>query len=250
MPLFEIEDSNRKKETSSHGDFRRARLLLEAVRKHTFRSRPVRLTMWAHHFTMLRKVDGTPGKRIDTVLNWYVQHIGKEYIPHAFSAESFRKKFDSIESIMRLRAKRDVPISDAAVEIQTTLKSQFPRLRSTNEQLLAAIQRSLDTHTRLVDTLSTYLAAACFKPAKATPLFRVAAHVKEKLGNRRHFVTQWMCRVLRGVSNWADFSGNLESQAFVEGSKRYTAWGEEITSAYCGSRTRWAALLKELADED
>jgi hypothetical protein len=59
-----------------------------------------RTNSWPGHFKKMVEVDRTPVPRIRQVLRWYADHIGEEFVPECFSAESFRKKFNNLESAM------------------------------------------------------------------------------------------------------------------------------------------------------
>lgn len=73
---------------------------------------------WAMQFTMLNQRDGRTKKRIRSVLDWYLEHYGEDYVPEARCANTFRKKFCSIESAMNRWLKKqgqDVRDSDPQV---------------------------------------------------------------------------------------------------------------------------------------
>lgn len=55
---------------------------------------------WPAHFKKLVEIDKVPVPRIKVVLRWYADHIGEEFVAECFSAESFRTKFNKLESAM------------------------------------------------------------------------------------------------------------------------------------------------------
>lgn len=59
-----------------------------------------RTHQWASHFRKLNEIDKVPFSRIREVLKWYEEHIGEEFVPECYSAESFRIKFNKLESAM------------------------------------------------------------------------------------------------------------------------------------------------------
>ena len=71
--------------------------ILQAKRKIM---RRVNEDSWICQFQKLRVDDEVEKRKIKSVLIWYGQHIGEEYMIEAFSAESFRKKFDQIANKM------------------------------------------------------------------------------------------------------------------------------------------------------
>lgn len=55
---------------------------------------------WIAQFEKLHIDDGVKKDVIKEILLWYVQNIGKDGVPEAFSAETFRNKFDAIVAAM------------------------------------------------------------------------------------------------------------------------------------------------------
>ena len=51
------------------------------------------LCQWANIFRQMREVDGVTKGDIRKTIEWYEKHIGDEFIPEAFSASTFRKKY-------------------------------------------------------------------------------------------------------------------------------------------------------------
>jgi len=49
----------------------------------------------------MRTRDKIPKKDIQAAVRWYGKNIGQEFVPEAFSAATFRKKYLSIVSAMR-----------------------------------------------------------------------------------------------------------------------------------------------------
>ena len=57
---------------------------------------------WISQFKKLRISKGMDKRRIKQTLNWYIeQDFGDRYLPKAYSAESFNKKFLQIEDKMK-----------------------------------------------------------------------------------------------------------------------------------------------------
>src|SRR4051812_42423125 len=78
-------------------DFECATILADAVRGRTRMAVRSRMTSWADEFAKLRELDGVTQRRIRSALDWYCGHVGERYVPVAFSAQAFRKKFARIE---------------------------------------------------------------------------------------------------------------------------------------------------------
>ncbi|MBW8042450.1 MAG: hypothetical protein FVQ85_20980 [Planctomycetes bacterium] len=63
--------------------------------------RKVNKKQWICQFEKLRTSDGVKKKDIKKVLLWYIDHVGEDYMPEAFSAKSFRSKFEQIAAAMK-----------------------------------------------------------------------------------------------------------------------------------------------------
>jgi len=68
-----------------------------------------RTHQWPDHFRKLNKIDKIPISRIKEVLRWYEKHIGDDYVHECFSADSFRKKFNGLESDMARMERESKP---------------------------------------------------------------------------------------------------------------------------------------------
>ena len=85
-------------------DLANAEALASAIRARALFQRPYRMTTWAEAFRKLRVVDQVDEARLSNVLKWYCAHIGGEFIPQAYSADGFRKKFLPIEQAYKRSA--------------------------------------------------------------------------------------------------------------------------------------------------
>ena len=56
---------------------------------------------WADHIRLMESVDNVSTAEIKKAIKWYRHHIGDEYAVEAYTGESFRKKFEKIESAMK-----------------------------------------------------------------------------------------------------------------------------------------------------
>jgi hypothetical protein len=59
--------------------------------------RRINLKKWKMTFAKFRRAENLEKRRIKEVLHWYSDNIGKAYVPVAYSAETFCKKFLAIE---------------------------------------------------------------------------------------------------------------------------------------------------------
>lgn len=82
---------------------KRAVELHKALAKKRKIFRKVNINKWKMEFKNLSVKDGVEKSHIKEVLNWYIKHIGEEYMFKAYSASAFREKFDSIAAAMEER---------------------------------------------------------------------------------------------------------------------------------------------------
>src|SRR5262245_12182334 len=115
------------------------------------------------HFRLLRLKYGQ--EKVWEVLNWYVNHIGEQYIPHAFSSLAFRKKFESLQDAMaRTRSPVAYPkigpppkeYSDSVKLLSSNLGLQWPRTEKKDE--LMFLQVSINKYTAYVVAIEEVLA--------------------------------------------------------------------------------------------
>jgi len=105
-PSSESNGSHRrrkKKRQPSAWDERAAHKFAEVVKTYRKVQKNSDLRQWANVFRQMREVDGTSKKDIGETIVWYRKHIGEDYVPEAFSAATFRKKFNEgkFKSAMR-----------------------------------------------------------------------------------------------------------------------------------------------------
>lgn len=74
--------------------------------------RKVNLYKWIAQFKKLRDDDEVKKADIKEILNWYVQNIGKDGVLEAYSAASFREKFDAIAGAMYRDRKENKNVPD------------------------------------------------------------------------------------------------------------------------------------------
>lgn len=70
---------------------------------------------WPNIIEKLHTLDGVPLKRIDAALDWYQINIGKDFVPEAFSARTFRDKFPNIEQAMLRQSRKKQTTREAIV---------------------------------------------------------------------------------------------------------------------------------------
>jgi len=95
-------DKKEGKQPSSF-DVRAAREFAEAVRCRRKVQKNSDLRQWANVFRQMRETDNVSKKDIHETIQWYAEHINDEFMPEAFSASTFRRKFadGQFESAMK-----------------------------------------------------------------------------------------------------------------------------------------------------
>ena len=81
------------KKQPSEWDIRAACELEKAISSHIKINGRSVVATWSEQFRLMREYDKIPKKDIRDTIQWYATHIGQPYIPEAFSAQSFRRKF-------------------------------------------------------------------------------------------------------------------------------------------------------------
>ena len=77
-----------------------AKQLKTALQKKNKLMRRSAVSKWATEFKKFQKDTEVEWSRIQSVMSWYCDHIGQEYLPRAYSAASFCDKFNQIEDQM------------------------------------------------------------------------------------------------------------------------------------------------------
>jgi hypothetical protein len=87
--------TSRKKEPSSF-DYRAAEELARVISTYVKVNKKMKPKAWAEQFRLLREADGVPKDAIKSIIRWYAGHIGGKYDVQAFSAGSFRDKWEKL----------------------------------------------------------------------------------------------------------------------------------------------------------
>lgn len=190
---------------------------------------------WALDFAKLREDVGE--LEITKVLLWYSGRIGNEYVPHAYSARSFRAKFDQIRDAMNRHAARnpDVSVTGKAQEIVKMLaRWRWPG--KCKEELPAAVQLSLDNYRPFWKHIR----------AREKEGDRFCGAVASNFACPNDFVMRWFDGWGRWMSNKDDFKGRLIPDCVVRlDAKDFQDKGKNLATEY-GSVKLWTKLMKEL----
>jgi hypothetical protein len=177
----------------------RAQKLRAALVKHRRMTTAWSSVRWAHQFELLAKFIPDPA-RIDRVLDWYCSHIGEQYVPVAYNAEEFRRKF--------------IPIEDAARRAGATT-DDGPQLSPAELRIFEQISSRLDLPPSALPDLPEFIVRS----------YQNAVEVYEKLhargadpaieyGGPVEFVVGWLRRLLERYESWAAWDGRLRGRYF------------------------------------
>lgn len=239
--------------TLSDFDLEIARLLADKVRESRKVMRPIYLKVWGRHVHDMRKVDGYKKSRIRAAMTWYLSHFGDKYVPQAYSADGFRKKFLQIEAAMD-RGKEEY----TAVEVTADAKRAAGFVdhlgwpKGSKAQLEAACQRVLAAFVKFRSDLRAFckLHPARTRTGAAVRYVLFAHDLLSSLpGHPADFVDFWMRREFARVGNWDAWSGNLFKQVW-DGSlthPEFVKYVRGLATAYSGNEKDWDKLAEELA---
>lgn len=224
-------------------DLQWADQLRQAVIKDRRRVQAWNRIAWANQFRILREELSQDLQRVDKVLTWFCENIGKEYTPEAFCGETFRKKFDRMEKAMA-RTAPSVVVSDKALQVCELVRHRhWPK--GSASQLPAVAQASLDNLSRLHQGLH----------ALAVPIngdYRWVPYAEAALSNLQlssvDLVAQWLLAVSGRIANWETWSGDLRYFTFSRSHKDFQARGREWMDAYCGNPNVWDKLMEAIDD--
>ncbi len=88
-------DKRKGRRTPTPFDYKATSELYKVVSSHIKVNCTANNKQWANQFSLMRVVDKIPKKDIRAAIQWYKGNIGKEYMIEAFSAASFRKKYNN-----------------------------------------------------------------------------------------------------------------------------------------------------------
>lgn len=236
---------------TTEADTATATKLLTAVRKYLGTSHPfvrgTHTTTWAAHIAKLRILDAVPEERIAKTVAWYTTHIGDEYVPEAYTAASFRKKYPAIEAAMKRDAGATVEVTPDAEVVAGRLRMLgWPK--GASGRVPQAAQASLDTYRAWVTGFRRFIdivkeGGVDIPPKERKRLERFMAVVWDKIPQSRQFVQGWLTDVHNRVAHWDDWDGDLMKFVFNPNSKRWHATGRGWAEAFCGNPDYWDRMV-------
>lgn len=168
---------------------------------------------WANEFYQLRKFASE--EQIGLVLDWYIQNIGKEYIPFAFSAAAFRKKYNNLLLVMN---RKGAPTEKVQEESETG-KEYLIHINSWNwasphvdkSQIKYVFLKNAESYRKLTKAIaSTYKELYSKSLNHEFYLDTMKGHIK----NAEEFAYREMEEAFKKYGEWKEWNGNIAKTIF------------------------------------
>ncbi len=213
-----------------------------------------RPSTWANHIRLLRTRDAIPEIDIRQVMEWYVAHMGEEYVPEVYSGEAFRRKFAAIESRVGRDLVGNVVVGQDAQGIAMRLTAiGWPA--GCREHIPAATQVCLAAYTEWFvkrDAFITKLSQDNFtfdRVAEWARHLKLGRHLQQTMPSATHFVQQWMEGVYARVKGWDGWNGDFTPLLFHSGAKKFRRMGRAWAEKYANDPDRWDRFCEVMQDE-
>ena len=224
-----------------------AKKLHQALLKHRKIMRKADLHQWAKEFKRLRTEDGVSKETIKATLIWYMKNIGGKYVPEAYSAKSFREKFDSIHHRMNKASITSATVAapllpseldeDEMAVYEDLKMNVWPK--GSGAQLPAVIRASL-INFRKVNKRKWKLIKE--DEEKWSPIFLPLENV---IGQPNNSIRQYLQGVWRNVRAWSDWNGDLTKYVWSLDNRYVVNAGMDAASKH-GNPKIWAQAIKGL----
>lgn len=235
-----------------------AKKLANVVKSKRLQTAAIDVTKWAADFERLLHEEDA--EIVADTLDWFLERIGQQYVPQAYSADGFRKKFRQIRKLQE-DDPVGVRVSDEARKLaDELLQDEWPA--GLDRNLANVVQKSLDryavTHAKLKafrSRLPELTRAAEGRDAKRHKLLRLYACFLDHLFDSftlckpRDFVDAWLRRLRDIVLHWKGWSGSASSLAYSEDSPWLRKFGRGWSVDYFGGHSfYWDDLFKEVCN--
>lgn len=215
---------------TSQQDEANAKGLAAAVQRARKVMAPIRLDRWTQEFAKLAKHAEQP--RVDRVATWYAAHIGEAYLPQAYSAATFRKRFIEIETAMQRAEQQPCDpkfITEEAHALQRTMGYAWPDHVGTLEDELVCIQTTLTNYAKWLAALQRARKAAV-DPQRFNLLDGVYNYCHP---DPREHCLEWLANVHRMAWEMEGYRGKLRKAGWRADHKRWIGqlreWAGQLT---------------------
>jgi hypothetical protein len=251
MPFFQIKQPPTKT-TPTEGDSRCAEKLRRDVQRRKF-VHQWNKAKWAHDFRILRQKLEKIGRdsELEPTLDWYVAHVsdpGSKLPTKIVNASGFARNYEWIRETMTKNSSATVAPSEEALDIVKDLK-QYRWPKGSDQELPEYVERTIQTHRKLIGGLRRELAAheareAKSKVHKTSHLHIAMKSVVTQLGMRDYFVSKWWEDVFKDIHGWDQWSGNLKSFAFDLKTKRSLKWAAGVMKEAGYGMDMWEKVME------
>lgn len=184
-------------------------------------------------------------EEVEKALEWYGNHLGEEWVPHAYSGSSLRVKFDQIHQAMQRIAEEAPPeeISEEAKRLATWAMKNWSWPAAIEASLETVIQKSLENWRSFSQRIETLVR----KPYMKAMLREVDFITRIQVMYSPTFLQQWL-ELLHEAYGWqSHYLGRMNKLVFQPGSvlfreHMWRGWAQVWT----GSATAFDSLLKSL----
>lgn len=234
----------------STGDKATAIRLYKAVGK-KYRLKGQRVGAWSADIRDLRESGVTP-ERINTVLEWYITHLGQERLPDARSAGAFAQKFPMIEKAMAIADDRPPATHELRPNVVAIIKRMglhWPESNTREDEAGPCLQKSIDNYIDFRDRLAR---ARANTPAHLTGYRKMTwPRLMEELqhrtrGNSEEIAEAWLREIHAIAWRWDGWSGHLAKWAWRPTVRRWAKQAAGWVMEYCGHVFTWDEIIKEL----
>lgn len=214
--------------------------LYEAVQESgRFTGRKFNREKWADQFRILRSYYDS--HEIEQVLNWYCNNLEDAYIPKAYSALSFKRKYDRIkECLERDTGPIDIDINEDAQWIIDYLLANFSWPKDSRRKIPWMVQQGIDEICKFNRLL--------IGVAKSSSYINEEADILQRLlfpAGPLEFVQQWFEEVSAEITRWKRWPGNMEPYKLHVGNKRFVLKCKECLRSYGYNENQSWKLIKD-----
>jgi hypothetical protein len=210
---------------------------------------------WQKAFSQLQRYDGVKKERIKAALIWYRDNAGNKYVPVIEDAQSFRKRFISLESRLRdeqPETKEPLKLSKGAKEVLKDLSNLSWSVDDSN--LPDLVQASLVNYQKWWKKLRAFDRRFNVRESKdprrmidfdadtfqEKNLCMFHGHINENLWQYpTDFIRIWWTRINDKLHKWNGFSGKLDQFIFHIDHPEMLKRGRQIAKDYSSEASVW-----------
>ena len=183
--------------------------------------------------------------RIRAALDWYVNHITDDYAPKAFSAKSFRDKFEQIEKAM-LKDCDLLEIAPHNIDHAERLAKQASWPVEVMTKLPMIVQSTDIAWTKFINTVKLAMEELRKNndASKKQTHLRWIMFLDQKVLAQHTFVEQWMEMIQIRLLNKKNYLGPIETLIFLPQREMFKdSFWHQWSAEWCGNPASFDDLL-------